>query len=149
MAAVSMMSWLVAPLCTAALAAGSGTRRVSARASPGTGLPVSADDWLSSARSKSPVRAAAAVTAAPAPAGASPARSSARASAGLGRQHGPQPGRVVGDRAAAHEHAAEHSARDVRCPARRVRSPARHPLAQTPGLALGHVLIPSSADPQF
>ncbi len=80
-AAVSMMSWLVAPRCTAALAAGSGTSRVSARASPGTGLPVSSDDRLSSARSKSPGRAAAAVTAAPAPGGASPARSSARASA--------------------------------------------------------------------
>ncbi len=79
MAAVSMMSWLVAPLCTAAAASG-GTSRASSRASAGTGLPVSAACWPSAARSKLSARAAA-VTAAPAPGAASPAASSARASA--------------------------------------------------------------------
>src|SRR5690348_7498996 len=80
-AAVSMMSWLVAPWCTADRAPGSVTRLVSTRARPGTGLPVSTAARPSSATSagpKSPASAAL-VTAAPAPAGASPARSSARA----------------------------------------------------------------------
>ena len=56
-----------------------GTRRASARASPGTGFPVSAASSPSSSGSKLPAWAAA-VTASPEPAGASPARSSARAS---------------------------------------------------------------------
>ena len=78
MAAVSTMSWLVAPRWTA-LTAVWGTRRASARASPGTGFPVSAASPPSSFGSKLSALAAA-VTASPAPAGASPARSRARAS---------------------------------------------------------------------
>ncbi len=77
-AAVSMMSWLAAPRCTAR-AAGPATLRASMRASPGTGLPVAAASRPSSAVSN-PAAAAALVTSAPAPAGASPARSRARAS---------------------------------------------------------------------
>ena len=77
-AAVSTMSWLVAPRCTA-LTAVWGTCRASARASPGTGFPVSAASPPSSFGSKFSALAAA-VTASPEPAGASPARSSARAS---------------------------------------------------------------------
>ena len=82
-AAVSMMSWLVAPWCTAARAAGFATRLVSTRASPGTGFPVSTVARPSSATSAGPKSFAwaAPVTAAPAPAGASPARSSALARA--------------------------------------------------------------------
>ena len=78
-AAVSMMSWLVAPWCTAPAGPG-GRIRVSARTSAGTGLPVSAACWPRSAASKAPARAAA-VTAAPAPGAAIPACSSARARA--------------------------------------------------------------------
>ena len=77
-AAVSTMSWLVAPRCTA-LTAVWGTCRARARASPGTGFPVSAassPSWFGSKLSAFAV----AVTASPEPAGASPARSSARAS---------------------------------------------------------------------
>ena len=77
-AAVSMMSWLVAPRWTA-LTAVWGTRRAKARASPGTGFPVSAASSPSSSGSKL-LASAVAVTAAPEPAGVSPARSSARAS---------------------------------------------------------------------
>ena len=76
-AAVSTMSWLVAPRWTA-LTAVWGTCRASARASPGTGLPVRAASPPSSFGSKFAALAAA-VTALPAPAGASPARSRARA----------------------------------------------------------------------
>ena len=82
MAAVSMMSWLVAPRCTAAAAPSAvpGSSAVSALTRAGTGLPVVAActprDWLSKFSDL-----AAAVTAAPDPAGASPARSAALASA--------------------------------------------------------------------
>ncbi len=77
-AAVSRMSWLVAPRWTAP-AAVCGTCRASARASPGTGLPVRAANPPSSFGSKFSAWAAA-VTASPEPAGVSPARSRARAS---------------------------------------------------------------------
>ena len=78
MTAVSTMSWLVAPRWTA-LTAVWGTCRASARASPGTGFPVSAASPPSSFGLKLSALAAK-VTASPAPAGASPARSRARAS---------------------------------------------------------------------
>ena len=79
MAAVSTMSWLVAPWCTAPAGPG-GSIRVSARTSAGTGLPVSAACRPSSAASNASARAAV-VTAAPAPGAAIPACSSARARA--------------------------------------------------------------------
>ena len=78
MTAVSTMSWLVAPRCTAP-AAVCGTRRTRARARAGTGFPVSAASSPSSPASKLAAWATS-VTAAPEPAGVSPARSRARAS---------------------------------------------------------------------
>src|ERR1019366_5422196 len=78
-AAVSMMSWLVAPLCTAPAASG-GTILVSSRTSAGTGLPVSAACLPSPAASNASA-CAAAVTVAPAPGSARPALSRALARA--------------------------------------------------------------------
>ena len=79
MAAVSMMSWLVAPRWTVSAASG-GTALRSSATSAGTGFPDRAARRPSAPGSNGAV-AAASVTAAPAPAGASPARSRARASA--------------------------------------------------------------------
>ena len=79
MAAVSMMSWLVAPRWTVSAASG-GTALRSSAASAGTGFPDRAARRPSAPGSNGAATAAS-VTAAPAPAGASPARSRARASA--------------------------------------------------------------------
>ena len=101
-AAVSMMSWLVAPVCTAARAAGSATRLVSTRARPGTGFPVSAAARPSSASSAGPKSAASAalVTAAPAPPGDEPGALERPRERRLRGEHPAQPGCVVGDRRA-------------------------------------------------
>ena len=80
MAAVSRMSWLVAPWCTAGRGDAGDLRRSAPGPAAGTGLPVQRR-LRAELRGVEPVRAGRRVTAAPAPGGASPARSSARASA--------------------------------------------------------------------
>ncbi len=108
-AAVSTMSWLAAPRCTAP-AAVCGTRRASARARAGTGLPVSAASSPSSAASKWPAWATS-VTAAPEPAGARPGPLERPGQSGLGVQHGLQPGDVARVGAAPGEDAPEQPPR--------------------------------------